>query len=114
MSQKNADIIRKLVKLLKRRKLFPARIGTEESSLFCVDKGAAYRVSSAKGSGFPTAAIMKRLGATEAELLEALRWVTGMQTEQFGESRRMFWAFVPKDKKSWPKVPRQQRPRARK
>ncbi len=78
------------------------RIGPENTGLLCPDKGVSYRLSGSKGDRFPAAAIQKELGCSEAELLAALRWVTGEQEDQFGESPAMFWAFIPKDQSSWP------------
>lgn len=109
-NEKNAEIIRKLMRILNRSKKFPVRIGTEARNLFCTDEGLSFRVSSAKGESFPTLAIAKKLGASEAELVEALKWVTKQWVGNFGESEQMFWAYVPKDRTIWPKVPRK-RPR---
>lgn len=79
------------------------RIGPDNIGLLCPDKGVSYRLSGSKGDRFPAAAIQKELGCSEAELLAALRWVTQEQSDQFGESEFMFWAFIPKNKQDWPK-----------
>ena len=102
------------MRTLSSSKKFPVRIGTETRSLFCTDKGLSFRVSSAKGKDFPTMAIAKKLGASEAELVEALKWVTSKRVGQFGESEQMFWAYVPKNRELWPKVPRKRQRKPRK
>ena len=112
--KENAEIIRKLLEVLENSNQSEFRIGTADCNLFCADAKSAYRVSSAKGSGFPTAAIQKALGVTEAELLEALRWVASKRVGQFGESDQMFWAYVPKYRNFWPKVPRKRQRKPRK